>query len=402
MNKIAIIGGGAAGLAAACMLSQRGLLPVVFEKQNRVGRKLLSTGNGRCNLSNTNLTPQCYGSAAEFVAPSLKRFGVKQALTFFETLGVKCITDNAGRVYPASGQAAGVLDALRLYASEKGVRFETESCVSEIKRRKDGFELCFADGKSVRTECVLICCGGMAAPKLGGCSDGVRLLEKLGHPIVPSVPALAPLKADAALLRPLKGIRARAKLSLYREGRCLRSEQGEVLFGDGNVSGICAMQLAELANRHKSCKLVLNFCPDSDKNPMDALCAALPQRSLEDLLSGIVPKRLGQTLIKAAGVSPLSLCAYELTPQQKQAIWRTLSGWTLDCPGSQGFDAAQLSAGGADLKFFSAETLQSKKCPGLYAAGEVLNVCGDCGGFNLHWAWASAYSAAASIAAIAY
>ena len=398
MKKTAIIGGGAAGLMAACLLARANVPCVILEKQNRVGRKLLSTGNGRCNLSNLNAKIENYHGGRRHIEAALKTFPPKAAVEFFEEIGVACVSDEEGRVYPLSNQAAGVLDALRLYADEHGVETLTEFSAERIQKNKFNYTVFAADNRNVKADFVIVACGGLAAPKLGGCGDGYKLLEGFGHRISPKFPAIAALTTELEPIRGLKGIRARCEITLLCEDKVLRRENGEILFSENGVSGIAAMQLARDVNlSKKKCALRINFLPGADEGCIGKRAEQLPERSMEDFLSGIVPKRLGQILVKAAGVSPLSVKAKELTAAQKKAIFRVLTGWEIGVKGTLGFDQAQVTCGGAILKEFELSSLESEHAEGLFAAGEVLDVDGDCGGFNLHWAWASAYMAASAI-----
>ena len=399
--RTAIIGGGAAGLFAACRLARAGAEVVLLEKQERVGRKLLSTGNGRCNLSNLNASPADYCGDAQYIEAALRALSPEGAMARFASMGLLCAPDDEGRVYPVSGQAAGVLDALRLWAAEWGCEIVTGFEAAKLSRRGRRFAVTAADGRAVEADFAVVACGGLAAPKLGGCGDGYRLLEGLGHAISPKFPAIAAIKTDPAAIRALKGIRMRGEIALICGGRVLRREAGEILFGEGTVSGLAAMQLARALNlsarRGRDCELRLNFLPGAEADFIDRRAEQMPRRAMEDFLSGVVPKRLGQVLLRAAGIERLSLMAAELTPAQRRAIFRVLTGWTLPARGTLGFDQAQVTCGGARLDGFDPNTLESRHVPGLFAAGEVLDVDGDCGGFNLHWAWASAELAAAEI-----
>ena len=392
----AIIGGGASGLMAACLLARQGKQVVLLEKQARVGRKLLSTGNGRCNLSNLNASEKDYYGDPAYIRAALDAFSPEDAIDFFESMGVLCAPDEEGRVYPLSNQAAGVLDALRLCAAEHGCDMRTEFAVKSIRKKKQ-FIIESESGEQLQADKVIIACGGIASPKIGGCGDGYKLLEAFGHRISPKLPAIAALKTDPEPVRALKGIRMQGEVSLLSGGKALRRERGEILFGEGTVSGIAAMQLARQANlelkKNRACSVRLNFLPGAAPDCISQRCRMLPERCMDDFLSGIVPKRLGQVLCKAAGIAPLSIPAKELTAAQQKALQEVLTGWTLPVKGSLGFDQAQVTSGGAELKDFRPENLESRLVPGLHAIGEVLNVDGDCGGFNLHWAWASAYIA---------
>ena len=401
MKKTIIIGGGAAGLFAACQLARKNADVTLVEKQARVGRKLLSTGNGRCNLSNLNASEKDYHGDARYVRAALAALPPRSAVDFFEEMGLICTADEEGRVYPLSNQAAGVLDALRLYAHEQGLETITEFDVKRVERKKDKFIVEAADGRKLQADYVIIACGGLAAPKLGGCPDGYRLLEAFGHKTTAKVSAIAALKTDPEAVRALKGIRMHGRIELICGNEVLRRETGEILFSETGVSGIAAMQLARDINlqlqKNKKCNLRMNFYPGAEKDFIQKRAAALPDRPLDDFLSGVVPKRLGQVLIKNAGVGPLSMEAGDLTISQCEKIQKLLTGWTLNVKSTLGFDQAQVTCGGVELKDFDPETLESRCMPGLFAAGEVLDVDGDCGGFNLQWAWSSAYLCAREI-----
>ena len=391
----AIIGGGAAGLMAGCLLSCMDVKAVILEKQSRVGRKLLSTGNGRCNFTNLNASPINYHGSIHYLWSALNAFAPRDVLEFFEAIGVPAEVDEAGRAYPMSNQAAGVLDALRMYAAENGCEIRTEFEVCKIYRSDGRWQIEATNGEKRTADAVIVACGGLAAPKLGACGDGYKLLKSVGHTILPCVSAIAALKTDTEHLRALKGIRATCQITLESGGRILRNELGEVLFNETGLSGIVAMQMAREANlilrkRGGKCLVRLNFIPQMQKDFIDKRVRRLPRRPMEDFLCGVVPKRLGQVLMKVAGISPLSMTAQELTPEQRQDLMRVLSGWTLNVHGTQGFDSAQATCGGAALEEFDVGTLESELAPMLFAAGEVLDVDGDCGGFNLQWAWCSA------------
>ncbi len=468
MLDLIIIGGGAAGLAAACAAARPGRRVVLLEKQSRVGRKLLATGNGRCNLTRLGAKPSDYFGARGAAATALRLCPPEDVLAFFDELGLPAAPDEEGRVYPLSNQAASVLDALRLSAAERGCEIRTDCAAEEIRAegnsqarstRSDAqsrgqkasgrsaepypsfradavrshragsvhgkgaspsafassehergsadaassFLVRTSDGQTLRARRVLICTGGLAAPKLGACGDGYKLMEMLGHSSTPKFPAIAALKTPPEPVRPLKGQRAECLLTLTSGSRTLRAERGEALFADGGVSGIAAMQLARACQTAlragERCALHLNFAPDWED--VDARLSErarrLPLRTMEDFLSGVVPKRIGQTLVKAAGIEPLSREARSLSPRELRALAAALTDWTLPVTGTQGFEQAQVTAGGVSMDGFDPETMQSRRVPGLYGAGELMDVDGDCGGFNLQWAWSSALIAARHI-----
>ena len=408
---VLIVGGGASGLMAACALAGSGARVALLEKQPRVGRKLLSTGNGRCNFTNLRATAANYHGSADLARAALAVWPPERIVETFRGLGVFPRPDAEGRVYPASNQAAAVLDALRLRADEAGCETLCDFAVAELRCRKGLFVARAADGRAVEARFALVCAGGLAAPKLGACGDGYRLLEAFGHRITPRRPALTPLKTPPEAVRALKGLRVQGRFRLYVDGVCRAEEAGEALFADAGVSGIAAMQLARPAGealaRGRRVALEFDLWPDgtdqSSQSPqspeaaLNALCRALPERPAEDLLTGLVPKRVGQALLKAAGVAPLTRPAKSLTDAERRAVAAQLRGWRLPVTGVQGFEQAQVTAGGADGRDFDPATLESRRAPGLFAAGEVLDVDGDCGGFNLQWAWASALTCAGAI-----
>ena len=398
MYDAMIIGGGASGLAAACALAGAGKKVLLAEKQSRVGRKLLSTGNGRCNLTNLRAVPQNYHGARAAAARALELCPPKDVLGFFEELGLPAVSDEEGRVYPMSNQAASVLDALRLSAAERGCEIVTDCAAESVQRGKNGFSVRCSEGRTFQAKKVLVCTGGLAAPKLGACGDGYKMLESLGHASVPKLPAIAALKTPPEQVRALKGQRVECLISLLADGKTLREERGEVLFSETGVSGIASMQLAracgEALKAGKKCAVRINIVGDGDA--FDMLCdrvEKLPKRAMEDFLNGIVSKRVGMALVKLAGVE-MTRPAESLKTKELRALADVLTGWTIPVTGVQGFEQAQVTAGGISLKDFDWDTMESKRVPGLYAAGEVLDVDGDCGGFNLQWAWASALIAA--------
>ncbi len=401
---VAVIGGGASGMLTAVMLKRLSpaLSVVVLERQARVGKKLLATGNGRCNITNMNLSARCYPGGADFARAALERFPPREVLFVFESLGLFCAPDEQGRVYPVSDQAASALDALRLALQESGVSVLTGFEVQTLTR---GFGLTSVDGQTVTAQSVVLATGGPAGAKLGGSSSGHKLMKALGHPVTRCLPALVQLKTDPELVRALKGIRAACRVRLVSGEKTLDESQGEVLFTEYGLSGIAAMALgktaAEAFARGARAEISLCLTPFTKTESLarlEALTATLPARALEDLLSGLLPKRLGQTLVKSAGIGPLTRTASSLTADETRRLSRLLIDWRLPLSGTRGFDDAQVTSGGLDTRFFDPVSMESSKLPGLYATGEVLDVDGQCGGYNLHWAWASALAAAHALA----
>lgn len=391
--KVAVIGGGAAGLTAAITAAEAGHTVTVLERQGRVGRKLMATGNGRCNLSNLNWGPENYhGQDPAFALPALAAFPSAAALDFFRSLGLLTVAEPSGRVYPRSDQAGSVVDVLRLAAAARGAELRTGAEVLSLCRAGDGFALALA-GETVTADRVIVCCGGLAGEKLGGTKSGYALLSSLGHRRTPLHPALVQLRTDPTYVRALKGVRAEARVVLEEAGAVIAQSAGEVQFTDYGVSGPAVFEVSRAASTAAGeVTARLDLLPGLPRGELEGLLARrvedLPGLPLENLLTGMLHNRLGQTVLRYAGCG-LSGTVNGLTGTDLGRIAAAVKDFTLPVTGTLGFDAAQVTAGGMDTAEFDPNTLRSRLVPGLYAAGEVLDVDGDCGGYNLQWAWAS-------------
>ncbi|MBR6789411.1 MAG: NAD(P)/FAD-dependent oxidoreductase [Oscillospiraceae bacterium] len=402
---IAVIGGGAAGLMAAITaanaLKTSGKV-VIFERGQRVGRKLLATGNGRCNLSNRNASPEHYhGADPDFVRSAFKKFSVKSNLDLFYKMGLLTVEEEEGKLYPRSLQAAAVVDILRLEADLAGVTTLCETEVTAIRPRKGGFSLETSAGSfSART--VILAAGGEASASLGGTDSGYRLLSALGHKITDRKPAIVQLQTDVTHTKALSGLKIDGIVTIT--GKEPVSRFGEILFTDYGISGPPVMTLSSLVVRRlgggRTVTLSLDIVPDMEPDRLRKIlsgkASSRPDRKLEDYLTGILPKRIGQAALKAAGIAPLSRTAGSLAPAEIDALCRQLKDWKITVTSHNGMKNAQVTAGGAETAGFYPDTLASKKVPGLFACGEVLDIDGDCGGYNLQWAWSSGRLAAES------
>ena len=404
---VIVVGGGAAGLAAAVFLTRENptCRVLVLEKNPRVGKKLMATGNGTCNLTNIHADATRYHGAPALAERALKALTVPQTLDFFTAIGVDCVTRPDGKVYPASEQAGAVLDALRLTAEAQGVTILCEKKAESIKKAKNGWSVS-ADGEIYTARHLLVTVGGAAAPALGGAADGYRLLTDHGCRKTPLFPSIVQLRTATDFVRSVKGIRADATLRLCLGGKEVATQTGEVLFTDYGLSGPAVMYASRPAadwERQKKGELTahLDLLPDWNLSDLTARVMArshLPGRTLEDLLTGLTHKRVGQTILRVAGVLPLTRPADSLTEKEAARIAATLKDWVIPVTGTQGFGGAQVTAGGIAADEVDPATLEVKRLPGVYVAGEVLDVDGDCGGFNLQFAWSSAYVAAMAMA----
>lgn len=390
---VTVIGGGAAGLMAALTSAGLGNRVLLLERQSRVGRKLLATGNGRCNLTNLDLTPEHYhGAPAAFLAPAMEAFGAADTLDFFESLGLLTAAEDSGRVYPLSDQAGSVVDVLRFAAEAAGVEIRTEFDVTSLRQTKTGFKVCSAS-QSILSDKVIVCCGGMAGGKLGGTGSGYELLQSLGHSVTRLFPVLVQLKTDNTYVRSLKGVRADAAVILKRDGRVIAESAGEVQFADYGISGPAVFEISRaVSGGQNGLTLHLDLLRRLDFARVQTIlaqrCQTMPALTLENLLTGMVHNRLGRTVLRYAGFD-LNAPVSSLKPADLKKIAAALGDFALPVLGTLGFDGAQVTAGGIRTDEFDPNTLESRRVPGLYAAGEVLDVDGDCGGYNLQWAWAS-------------
>ena len=399
--ELAIIGGGAAGMMAALTAAEwTDSSVVLLERQPRLGRKLLATGNGRCNLSNLHCAPRHYhGQSPDFVRPALAAFGPEDTLAYFRRLGLLCRAEDSGRVYPLSDQANSVLDTLRLALESFGVAVRTDCQVTAIAPQSPGFLLTTSAG-TLFADKVIVTAGGAASPKLGGSRDGYQLLRSLGHRCTKLSPSLVQLRTDTTYTRALKGVRAEAAVTLERGREIITQQRGEVQFTDYGVSGPVIFELSRAAVTEEGpLTLSLDLLESLSWRELVTLLAEkqqlLPDLTLENLLTGVLHNRLGRTLIRYSG-RKLTQSVSALSRRDLAAIARSCKEFRLEVTGDQGLEHAQVTAGGLRTDQFDPETLESRCCPGLYAAGEVLDVDGDCGGFNLQWAWSSGHLAGLS------
>lgn len=390
---VLVLGGGATGLAAGIAAARAGARVCLVEKLPRVGKRLLATGNGRCNLTNTGARAADYFGDGAFAAGALARFSPEAVRAFFREIGLESREEFGGRVFPRSNQAAAVVDALRLAFAEAGGETVADFAAIALEPQRGGFCARAADGRTVWGKSAVCALGGMAAPALGGSDSGLKLMRALGHRLVPCAPALVQIKTPPEAVRALKGIRVEGQARAYVEGREAARAAGEILFADYGVSGPAVMQVSRplsyaLAEKRRA-EIAVCALPEEGPGFLRARRERLASRPLEDFLTGFVPKRLGQVLLKNAGIAPLSRPAGSLSAGELSALEALLFEWRLPALGTAGYANAQVMAGGLDTRDFDPRTLQSRKVPGLFAAGEILNVDGGCGGYNLQWAWAS-------------
>ena len=409
MNKqpcVAIVGAGASGLAAALTLHREGFSGkiLLLERMDRVGKKILSTGNGRCNLGNIDLSPRHYHSRnPKALQAALEEMPLEKTQAFFQNSGL-LLRQEEGRLYPLCNQAAMVLDVLRLELEDAGIPMHTQAPVSKIDLGKHGYRLTLGSGEVLQATWVILATGGKAAPKLGSDGSGYDLARSLGHTVTPLYPALVPIKGRDRIFHGLKGVRAQGKVRLCRGKEILAQEQGEIQFTDYGLSGIPLLQLSCLLPQAGDQGILsLDLLPEQTFQQVEALLAQRAHESryatLEQLLLGTIPKKLAFALLKSLGFASLSRTVDTLKEQELRRIARALKDWPMEVSGTLGWDQAQVTGGGVALEEIFPQTMESKRCPGLYLTGELLDVVGDCGGYNLHWAWNTGRLAGEAIAA---
>lgn len=387
---VLIIGGGAAGLAAAVSARKENseIKIGVVEKFDRVAKKIHATGNGRCNYTNMDIRSDYFFGDRAFIAAVLEQFGTDEALAFFKELGIMHRTED-GRVYPISNQASAVADCLRLYLIENNVDFLTQMLAEDIAIDKNGL---FYVGK-LCAEKVIVATGGKAQPNLGSDGSGYKLLCKFGHKLQTVKPALVSLKTETDKIKGLKGVKVFARVALWDNGAEVAGDQGEVLFTDYGVSGIPVMQISRFAKQGMS--LVIDMLPEISKKETVAEIYErvynLPERDGGELFAGLVNKKIAIPMLKWAKIEKTSVKAKDFTDENVRKCAEFLKELKLVVLGDNGFNNAQVCAGGIELTDFDPFTMESKLMPGLYAAGEILDVDAICGGYNLHWAWATGF-----------
>jgi len=397
-TSIAIVGGGSAGMVAAIVAAQAGARVLLLERLGRIGKKLLATGNGRCNLTNLAAgDPLHYhGRDPSFPVPALAAFPPERTLAFFADLGIVPRIEDGGQVYPWSNQAAAVLDVLRLELERRAIPVRTEFAVTAIERRGRRFQLRSASGATVLASRVILTSGGCASPFLGSDGSGYALARNLGHALVPPFPVLVPLKLASPRLGTVQGLKWTGGATILDGRDPVHREEGEFLFTAYGISGPAIFRLGrsagDLLATGKPPTLQLDLFPETSPEQLAARLLERrdnhPERSLEAGFTGMLPRRLAAALLRDSGLDP-RLPAGSLSPDTASRLASGLKGWSFPVTGTMGWDQAQVTAGGVDSSGVDPLTLESRIVPDLYFAGEVLDVDGDCGGFNLQWAWAS-------------
>ncbi len=398
---VMIIGGGASGLIAAITSARKGAKTAIVERLQRVGKKLLVTGNGRCNFSNASLQRNKYhGTDSVFIENVFAQFNSAQILDFFHELGILSKEEEDGRIFPRCDQAVAVLDVLRYECNRLGVDELCSREISEIIQKQDKFILKTAEKEEFHSKKVVITTGGKASPQFGSDGSGLVLAQKFGHTIIKPYPSLVQIKLDDEYLNHLKGIRSDARVSLYANESLIDTQEGEILFTEYGISGIPILQLSRYIHHpklkdnsielHVDLFLEISF-HDLKKMLIDRF-QKLSYKSVEDAMIGLLHKRMILPALSLAGIDKTKMSS-DLKSIEIENITHQIKDRRFTVTGTLLWRDAQVTAGGVSTKEVDDRTLESKLIQGLYFAGEVLDIHGDSGGYNLAWAWASGYVA---------
>lgn len=403
LNDLIIIGGGAAGLCAAVYFKQNNPNATVriLESGTRVGKKLALTGNGRCNITNKNIELSRYhGKNIEFCKYALEKYNRFTTESFFESIGVT-FTFEGEKAFPASLQAASVVDCLRFAAEDFGIITHLETPVTNIQLSGGNYKV-ISDRLSFLAKNVIIATGLLSGGDRLGC-DGkmLEILKKAGFKAVKTTPAIVQIKTETDIVKQLKGIKVNADVSLKVNGKTVRTEFGEVLFCDYGLSGPPVLQISRgVAQTDGKREISLDIMPETDFSALQDILESrvknLSNRNLDEFFTGMLNKRVGQVLLKLAGCK-LNDKASTLDSGKIKKLVSLIKDWQFTVTGTNGFINSQVTAGGLDTTQFISTTMESKTAKGLYCIGEILDIDGDCGGFNLQWAWSSAMCAADAV-----
>ena len=397
-TEIAVIGGGASGLMAAITAKKSGKEVIILERKDRILKKVLITGNGRCNITNVNANISNYfGKNISSVENILNRFTPQDTMDFFNELGIICNEENRGKVYPLSGQASSVVDALRFEAERLGIKIETEFYVRKIEKDGFKFRIYSEDRKKIEAGRVILAAGGQSYPELGSNGSGFELAKELGHSVTRLSPSIVQLKTEKHQVKGLQGIKTDVAVTAYGDNKKICTYNGELLFTDYGISGNVVFNISFVMPLYKNVEFEIDFMEKFDYNELYEMLKErkkiMSHLTMENYFNGMINKKLGQFLSKVSGIEKLSKPVKDLNDSDIRKLCTVLKKYRVKILETTGFKNAQVTAGGVSLDEVNTETLESKIVKGLYFSGEVLDVYGECGGFNLQWAWASGYIA---------
>lgn len=395
-NNIIVIGGGASGLLAATVAARNGASVTIVERNKRIGKKILVTGNGRCNYTNvlTNITDY---NNHDFVEYGISKFNPNKAMDFFSSLGIVPKVEKEGKAYPLSEQASSIVDVFLYELNRLGVEVLSDSKAVSIIRKHREFSIYLDDGRVLDADKVIIATGGKAMPSSGSDGSGYILAEDMGHTIVKPFPSLVKLKLDSPYLKHLMGIKMPTKVELIYKDKVVGEEYGDILFGNYGISGPTILQLSRKAmdiyNKGEKAFIKLTLITALKKEEVIKRFNDSSNKPVDFSLIGLINKRYISAIIKEAGIPKQNMLIKDIPLKQRDRLIKLLFDWRFLVTGSKSFKDAQVTAGGVSTKEINPETMESKLIKGLYFTGEVMDIDGRCGGYNLQWAWSSGHIA---------
>ncbi|MGI6571497.1 MAG: NAD(P)/FAD-dependent oxidoreductase [Caldicoprobacterales bacterium] len=401
-KHVIIIGGGAAGMIAAISARRQGAWVTILERNPRVGKKLLATGNGRCNFTNVNADAESYsGSNPKFVYGALAAFSPEQTIQFFEELGIQHKIEEYGKVFPMSDQASSILDVLLHELQQSGVRIICNAFVSSLVKKGEKFLIGTEDGKIYEGDRVILAAGGKAMPSSGSDGNGLKLAADLGHRITGIFPALVQLMLEGPYFKRIEGVKFKGRAEVIYNKKIIAQDKGEILFTNYGISGPPILQISrkagELLSQYKEpiLKVVLmdEMSMDEVKELIIRRIEYAPSKTVEFSFVGLINKRLISVVLMEAGIDDLKRRVSDLSALEIEHIAKLLTDWRFKIRGTRSWPSAQITAGGIDTREINPNTMESRLVKGLYIAGEIMDIDGMCGGYNLQWAWSSGYLA---------
>ncbi len=395
-SNIFVIGGGASGILAAIVAKRNGSNVTILEKNPRIGKKILATGNGRCNYTNIKVDKDAYNHP-DFVHAVLNQFSVSDAIGFFEELGIAPKIEDYGRAYPLSEQASSIIDVFLYELHRLEIKIITEVVVNSIEKKGNKFNISTSSNQHYQADKVIIATGGKAMPSTGSDGLGYPIARKLGHHVTTIFPALVKLTLESPYLKQLDGVKISSRVQLLNRNQIVQEEFGDILFTKYGISGPTILDISRKANEllnQKDSPIINVILIDSiPRKEIEIRFQKFSDKPVDFSLIGLINKRLISALIKEAGINKQNTLISDLDYSEIQKIISLLYNWEFRVTGSKGFEDAQVTAGGIDVNEINSQTLESKLVSGLYFTGEVLDIDGLCGGYNLQWAWSSGYVA---------
>ncbi|MBN2015558.1 NAD(P)/FAD-dependent oxidoreductase [Candidatus Dojkabacteria bacterium] len=406
-KKVLIIGGGAAGMMSAISAARNNHEVILFEKNEELGKKILITGNGRCNLTNKNLTWENYhGSFPKFASSVISQFDNEKTIQFFEELGLVLVEEDQGRLFPRSQQAQSVVDVLKQELEQLGIQILTRKKIRRVEKIEQQFCITTYQKKKHFGDALIIATGGRTYPKTGSTGDGYRFAESLGHKIIKPFPVSTPFRIKSVVCNKLQGIKIIARLKVYQGEKIISDNTDELLFTHIGLSAPVVLKSSRevskvlCLNPEAELKCSINFFPEYSQEDLYKLLKKRlvnnPDRNIGNQFLGMLPKKVAPAILRYSRINP-EIKSKQLANRTLDRIIKIIMNYELPIDDVLGWDMAQFTAGGVDVREIDSKTMESKLVPNLHFCGEVVDIDGDSGGYNLQWAWSSGFVAGSSI-----